>query len=219
MAQRRAIAGFTLIEMLVALTLLSLLAVGIVTTFRYGQRTYTQIVENRRGGLDVVTAQRFLRPALESAYPFALGTGQTRFGLEGASDSVEFTAMSPQAIGLGHYRYALFLRARPGRDFDLVVHSDVDRHGFVNPRAGAEEVLIERVAAVRWSYLDSAHAATRPEWQTRWAQRNVPALIRLEVVFPEGDARVWPEFLVATQVTDDAQCEFDVVAQACRDGT
>jgi prepilin-type N-terminal cleavage/methylation domain-containing protein len=219
MTQRRGSAGFTLIEMLVALTLLALLATGIVTTFRLGQRTYGQLVENRRGDLEVVTAQRFLRQALESAYPFALGAGQTRFGLEGAPDRVEVTAMSPQAVALGHYRYALFLRPREDRGFDLVVRSDVDRHGFANERAAGEEVLIERVASVRWSYLGAARGARRPEWQTRWEQRKVPALIRLEVAFPEGDSRTWPELLVATRVTDDAQCEFDVVAQACREGT
>jgi general secretion pathway protein J len=221
---RRASAGFTLIEVLVALTLLSLLAVAIATIFSYGQRTYAQIVESRRAALDVATTQRFLRQALETAYPFALGAGQSRFGFEGKPDSVEFTAMSPQAIGLGHYRYAVFLHPGANRYFDLVVRSDVDRHGFADERAAAlrDEVLLEHVAAVRWAYLGSAHqAAGAPPrtWQTRWAERKVPALIRLEVEFPPGDSRTWPELLIATQITEDAQCEFDVVAQACREGT
>jgi prepilin-type N-terminal cleavage/methylation domain-containing protein len=92
---RRAEAGVTLIEMLVAVTLLSLLSLGMVMALRVGltaySKTETKLMDNRR----VAGAQRILESELEGMVPaFALcGAAQGRPGtraelFQGAPDSV-----------------------------------------------------------------------------------------------------------------------------------
>jgi prepilin-type N-terminal cleavage/methylation domain-containing protein len=63
--------GMTLLELLVALLLLSVLSVGILTALRTGHRAYTTVLRSARNIADVAVTQRLLRRLIESAYPFA----------------------------------------------------------------------------------------------------------------------------------------------------
>ena len=158
---RRCGSGFSLIEVLVALTLLSLLSVGLVTTFRAGQGAYTRVVTTNDAGWNVVIAQRSVRRLLENAYPFepAQGEGQA-FGLQGNATRLAVSAPIPLAAGgWGHYRYAIALESSAAGRSELVVRSGLDRNGA--PRGElAEEVLIEGVAGIE-CYMEIGRASCR----------------------------------------------------------
>jgi general secretion pathway protein J len=211
--------GMTLIEVLVALAVLSLLSAGMIASFRIGHRTYDRILKADRTYWDVVVAQRFLRTVLESTYPFETGTGNTRTaGLEGTADHIELTAPGSQASDATGFRRFSFVLVRRGDGYeDLVSTSQLDRNGTaragVEPREPSAEVLISRVKGIEWDYLDPSSST----WRSSWSERRPPSLVRLRVEFPPGDSRRWPELIVAPRVTDDANCSFDVVAQACRE--
>ena len=61
--------GFTLIEVLVALALVSLLSVGLLTTMRVALSIDVRTQRQEQLLQDMVIAQRFLRQAIGSAYP------------------------------------------------------------------------------------------------------------------------------------------------------
>ncbi len=215
--------GMTLIEVLVALALLSMLSIGLTTAFRVGHGAYERVVKQDRSYWDVAVAQRFLRSALESVYPFQPGaaSGQAPRGLEGESDRLSLTAELGAGDALiGHRRYAFSLVSRGDGRSDLVATAQVDRNGSnaVQDTADAPraETVIAGVASVEWSYYDATAGAAG--WHSSWSEQRPPALVRLRVGFPKGDSRVWPDLLVTPRITDDANCQFDVVAQACREG-
>jgi general secretion pathway protein J len=224
--------GMTLIEALIALVLLSLLSAGIVSAFRLGERTFSQVVRAEAASGDVALAHQFLRRILESAYPFdpLPGTTRVHYGLEGTRDRVALTAPMPSADGSkGFYRYELALLSRQDGRMDWVVRSQVDRNGEpTTPEMAAhavhEEVLLQDIRSVRWTYLElpqgtgAATASEQPRWVDEWqGHLKPPALVRVRVEF--GDARVWPDLIVAPAVTDNATCEFDVVSQRCREAS
>jgi hypothetical protein len=39
------------------------------------------------------------------------------------------------------------------------------------------------------------------------------------MTFAANDPRTWPDLVMSPRITDDANCEFDVVAQRCRSGS
>jgi general secretion pathway protein J len=214
--------GMTLIEVLVALALLSMLSIGLTTAFRVGHGAYERVVKQGRSYWDVAVAQRFLRGALESVYPFQPGaaSGQAARGLEGESDRLSLTAeLGAGGAVIGHRRYTLSLMSRGNGRSDLVATAQADRDGS-NAAQGADdasrpETVVAGVASVEWSYYDARAGSTG--WHSSWSEQKPPALVRLRVRFPQGDSRVWPDLLVAPRITDDANCQFDVVAQACRE--
>jgi general secretion pathway protein J len=183
----------TLIEVLVALSLLSMLSVGLISTFRIGQKSYMGVVRADRTYWDVANAQRVLRRALESLYPGS--------AVDGRREALSLTApMAMAAGGSGFYRYELAVQ-----------------NGDLRVRANSrEEVLVANVKTAEWAYWDAS--LDEPRWVVDWTdKRHPPALIRLRITFPERDSRRWPDLIVDPRITDDVRCEFDVVAQACRE--
>ncbi|MEJ1962976.1 MAG: prepilin-type N-terminal cleavage/methylation domain-containing protein [Gammaproteobacteria bacterium] len=215
----RANGGMTLIEVLVALTVLSLLSAGMIGAFRLGQRTFDRVTRIDRAHDDVGLVQQFLRTTLESAYPFEPEAGKRAeaTGLEGTSTRLLVTAPGNSAgTDSGNRRFIIdVMRERDGSE-SLTLTSALDRNGArdIDARHARTEVLIPRIESVEWSYLDAAEGNN---WSAHWSERHPPALVRLRVQFPAGDLRRWPDFVVAPRVTDDANCVFDVIAQGCRE--
>jgi general secretion pathway protein J len=220
--------GFTLIEMMVALLLISLISVALVTAFRYSQRSLLQAKRVDTDVRSVAVAQRFLRRVLEEAYPFEPVAGAPSRGLQGDAQSLAFSAPAPAADGsVGLLRYSLLLDKK-GDDSrqSLIVQWQIDRNGeerAVDAPRARSEVLIEDVKALDIAYLehvDPRDPGALPEWRNSWTERQrLPALVRVHVEFDPGDRRRWPDLVIAPRITDDANCTFDVVSQNCRAGT
>jgi general secretion pathway protein J len=184
--------GFTLLELVISLTIVSLVAVLVYATLNIGVRAAqsgeTRSVENQRAraALSLITRQ------LKSAYPLTLQ------GEEGAfvyffGEPTELSFVSgagrPEAGGLEKITY--FLREHEGRR-SLWVRTSAptlpadllqDREGSLQQES---EVLPE-VEKVAWEYLSrSQHqldnqSRPREEWTDRWdgkKERALPAAIR-----------------------------------------
>ncbi len=223
---RRCGSGMTLIEVLTALAIFSLLASALLLAFRLANHTYRSLVRLNQGSWEVVVAQRFLRRVLESAYPFQQSPGTAAHGIDGMGSSLAVTGPMPAAAGLaGFYRYVFLLQKRADGLDNLVVEMALDRDGAsvplsVDGSAGEpKEILLERIQAASWSYLapktDGLDISMQPTWVDGWHRPTPPVLIRLRVTFPPRDPRVWPEFLVHPRITDDAECQFDAIVQLC----
>src|SRR5690348_9144604 len=121
----------TLVEVLVALTLLAILSAGLISSFGMGRRTYESVVHIDRAYWDVVSTQRFMREAIESAYPFEPDSLHRGRGLEGRADRCSVTAPSALADqSAGYRRYSFWFRpGAHGEPGDLMASSAVDRNG------------------------------------------------------------------------------------------
>ncbi|MEJ0037692.1 MAG: prepilin-type N-terminal cleavage/methylation domain-containing protein [Gammaproteobacteria bacterium] len=217
---RRASRGMTLIEVMVALAILSLLAAGMISAFRLGQRTFDRVTRIDRAHDDVTLVQQFLRTTIESTYPFEPEPGKRAeaTGLEGTTTRVLVTAPGSAAgVDSGNRRFVLDVVRQADGSESLTLTAEVDRNGSRDSDSHhvRTETLIPRIESAEWSYLDTTEGNN---WLAHWTERRAPALVRLRVQFPRGDLRRWPDLVVAPRVTDDANCVFDVVAQGCREG-
>ena len=59
------------------------------------------------------------------------------------------------------------------------------------PAAAAERELLSGVDRIDISYFEDSG------WHTRWQQPGPPALIRIRIVFLDGDPRHWPDIVAA----------------------
>ena len=192
--------GFTLLEILVALAVFSLLMVGLVQGVRGGLALW-HAQTGRLGRIaDLDASERLLRNLL-SAIPPPLAT---RFigaaaapAFEGSAARVSFVGEMP--TGLGTTR-----RPRMTHELQrkrLVQNWIPEPHEVLAgppPKPTETELLggVDRLELAYWGRL----IPDRPEaWQTRWKGLLLPQLIRVRLVFAKGDPRRWPDLIVAPQ--------------------
>jgi general secretion pathway protein J len=223
---RTACRGFTLVEMMVALALLGLLAVLVFESLRFGQRSYEKAVQRGNESWQTFASQRLIRSLIESAYPQdpAPASSLREYGLQGDERSLAITAPAPFAVGGGGlYRYEIQMRPSTAGEHEVVIRWRPDFANVAVARAEDafdEEVLLERVSSLHWSYRVGTQDPGRSEnggWMDSWQNQSaLPRLVRLRVKFASSDPRRWPDLIIAPRITDDANCAFDVVAQRCR---
>jgi general secretion pathway protein J len=169
-------AGFTLLELLVALAVLGFIVLGIAQGLRLGTSAWQRQARDQAWQEQVSTTERLLRHMLEQARP---GTAGGAPPLRGGSDRLLFTSAPP---GGAEVAAALGL-APPDR---LVLR-------WNSGDQPQERVLVEGLAGLELSYWPAAPAPAG--WRRDWAGPALPALVRLRLKFADP-ARTWPDLVV-----------------------
>lgn len=185
-------AGFTLLEVLVALAVLGFLVLGLAQGVRFGLGAWDSQARllARFGDLDV--ADRALRRVVAQLVP----TDDVRLpGLRGTAAGFEaVTELPATAAALPTRQAAVALGVdRAGR---LVLRWTPYLHArrLGPPPAPVESELlrgVERVEIAYWS------AAAGGGWLPAWTRAELPDLVRFRLVFARGDARRWPDIVAA----------------------
>ena len=204
---RHAEAGFTLIEMLVALAILALMTALIATSIGMARKALS-FVEVASSEAPVAAAQSYVHAAIVQARPVqraGVTTGR-ELGFAGTSEAVSFiTSYGPRGQYDGLYRVVLARAPSPDHPsrFDLVVTQSLYRPPsggseppFVTP---ASALLIENITGLSFSYFAAAEDGSGPLWQDSWsALDQLPALVAIDVAFAPGDARKWQRMTIPT---------------------
>jgi len=209
--------GVTLIEVLIAVTLLSLLSVAMFLAMRIGLNVYakadTRLMDNRRAA----GAQRILAEELGGIMPVMAACGATGQGpgsravfFQGAPAVMRLATTFSLQQGLRGQPQVLALFVIPGEENHGVrlVVNETPYTGpasagrfctasgiFVPVEAGPGSfVLADKLAYCRFSYLAAPLAANQPPmWKTAWNTQTWPLAIRIEMAPLEADpARVQP---------------------------
>jgi len=185
--------GFTLLEVLVALTVLGFIVVGLAQGMRFGLLAWSAETRLSAGNADLETVDTTLRHLIEGAAP---GGDLDPAPFVGSSDRLGWITALPSAAGPSPHRrmqailmvdahHRLVLRWRP------YFHATPLR-----PPAGPTDTeLLDNVARVRIAYW-------RPggDWLNAWNASDLPTLVRLRVEFVHGDRRQWPDIVAATRL-------------------
>jgi len=187
--------GFTLLELLVAITLMSLVLVLLYSGLRLGLNGWDSGEQRAEAASRLRLVQEFLRRQLaQSMTVYRINERQERevvFG--GQSSGVEFVAPMLTQLGQGGlYRIRieagdnqLRLRWRPYLPHD--------------PAAGEERetVLLDAVSGVEWAYFgpERDDDTSPPRWRSDWSSsQRRPLLARLNLSW-RGEP--WPDLVVA----------------------
>ncbi len=194
-------AGFTLIEILVATTLLAAaLALGFAT-LRASAATATRGEVQAQRNERMRAVEGFLRRRIASALPIAFDLNQqTGVALRfvGEPDRIRFVADLPSYLGRGGpnlhdisvVENAKGLRLQTA--FSVVLGNQVIAEKQPRP----PELLADGLRSVRIRYR-SLNAQNRVgEWQERWEQGDrLPLQVSVEIVDDRGDH--WPQMIVS----------------------
>lgn len=200
---RQRSAGFTLLEVLVALALLGFLLVGLAGGIRFGARAWE--AQERRGAsvAELEAIPGFLRQLVADAQPVPLigvGSGGAVTYLDGEPNRMDFVSDLPTAIG-GGGRYDVTLELAEGGRLLLRwrPHARAASSGKTEPYVDTE--LMRGVAALEIRYFAPATPDQPGGWLSEWRQPStLPALVRVTLRFGQAGRRRPMELVVAPPI-------------------
>jgi general secretion pathway protein J len=202
--------GFTLVELLVALTILSLVIGLTFGSLQFGVRVADTVEWQVARSQTIHLIQRMLRRQLQQALPVAQPRGHELDGLdfEARTDRIEFVA--PKTVGTGYSGlYRIAIKVVDDIDRDIGSKKLVLSYKILTPDDGArfpgyefrEFIILDQFTDAEFAYFDDSGPGAN-HWLHEWEdKRTLPALIRLRIEHADSDDTVWPDLIVALKVT------------------
>jgi general secretion pathway protein J len=212
-------AGFTVLELLVALALFSLLSLTLFESVKFGMHAWMRGTEHVEQTDQSLHVQNLLRHLIEDAYPLFLSEDPTRghVDFDGTSSTLVFLASAPIALGAGGRSRLNLSVEHSGNHADLVLTS---KRELAWPEDRAQPImraLLGGTESIEFAYFGTTSADRPAEWHDAWrGQPVLPQLLRVQVRFAAGDLRTWPDLLIAPRIAADVACLYDALTNRCR---
>jgi len=198
--------GFSLLEMLIAMTLFGLVAVLLFGGLHVGTRVMEAGGRHSEQASRLSVAFEFVRGQLAQAQPVERADGERIEGkkpLEFAGDENGLAFVAPTSA----YQPVGGLQA-------LAIHRDVEGNparlivdwrpyqtasGAVADVDARRTVLFDDVASFELAYFGATKPKEKPSWQRDWHDRTtLPSLVQMRVQFRDG--RAAPDLFVALKL-------------------
>ncbi|HVJ51944.1 MAG TPA: prepilin-type N-terminal cleavage/methylation domain-containing protein [Aliidongia sp.] len=190
--------GFTLLELLVALAVLGLLMAGLVQGVRLGIVAWNRQSSLLQSRSELDATDRVLRQLLTRIDP---GTGRGPIRIEGNAHQLDFRSELPTAVATSTRRADMSLLVDDRNRLILRWKPYFHENELGTGGKETDTVLLDHVEQLNLSYWggqDNGGAGAQSlGWITEWTTSFVPPLIKLQVKFPDGDRRHWPDIVVA----------------------
>jgi general secretion pathway protein J len=218
---KRAQAGFTLIEVVLAMVLVGSMMLLVYSGLSFALRSWDAAEANGRRVADRRLAENYLRRELSELFPMRFKDPlQVKVAFEGAADHLRFVSARPPGIQMGGLSLVgIELRDNPEkRTRDLVMMRAMpdDAATDFGPLERAEaHLMLEGVDRVDFSYFGSENEFTEPKWQDAWEYASrVPELIRMRVRTSDGS--MLPDMVVRLALGEEAGCLENSFQRLCR---
>lgn len=216
------VAGFTLLELLIAMSLLGFILALLFAGMRLGARSWDAGEARVEKSAHLSALQVFLRRELSQAIPYKWKKKpDMNLAFIGQPGFIRMVApLSVRSGPGGLFQIGLDLARNEEGPGQLVMRTampDVNSVDF-NPLALAEPiVLAEQVEELSFAYFGADSKDSPPYWQEQWGirdtQQRLPLLIRLRLRFSDG--RPFPDLVVAPLIGMDTGCMWDNLANRC----
>lgn len=193
--------GFTLLELLIAITLLGLVFALLTGALGFGAAAWRTGGERLERNTSLQAVHDLLRRRIGGALALRGARRGPRGGIafSGQSHELHFAGQAP-ARAMPDGIFAYLLSVEEGR---LVLRWAP--MGWVDGAPDAPpdlepETLLRGIDSLEISYLGADEDGAPGGWQTAWQDReDLPRLVRLSFRFPDGDVRRWPDFVIAVR--------------------
>lgn len=204
---RGRISGFSMVELLLAVTLMSML----LALAYGGLRASTQATEKGQKILDesnrIRMAHQFVRRQLTQMLPLAFeqdDAGMDRSVFRGGPSRIRYVARMPGYLGFGgpQVQELEFVQGDDGKELVL---SHALLQGFEESLLYEREpiFLLDKIESAEFKFMGIDESGQMSSWTNTWEDETVlPASVALEITFTEDVYLQWP--MMATTVRIDS---------------
>jgi general secretion pathway protein J len=215
-------AGFTLIELVVAMALLGAMLLLLYSGLAFGLRSWDAADTNGRRTADRQIAENFLRREIGETFPLRFKDPlNLKLAFEGKENSLRFASARPAGIsagGLSLVGLAVEAADDRSRKHNLVMRRAMpdDAAKDFGPLDKADRtILFQDVESVTFQYFGAENDFTDPQWVDAWQfAGRVPQLVRVRMRM--GDGSMLPEMVVRLMLSEEAGCLESAFQRVCR---
>jgi general secretion pathway protein J len=191
--------GFSLLEVLLAITLLALLLAGAMSGIRAATRAMHSGEQNIERTNRLRVAQEFIRRELGRSLPLAFGQEHgsgANFVFQGENDFLRFVAPMPGHLSRGG-PYVQTLELARGRNGLQLVFTHNMLNGFdldkLKPDDGMPVLLLDGIRRGRFEYRKFDDQNELEDWKDDWENPSVlPVMVRIDLEMTPESGLVWP---------------------------
>jgi prepilin-type N-terminal cleavage/methylation domain-containing protein len=179
--------GFTLLELLVSILILSLILNIYYSAFRLGSITWEVTADTIRDNSTTRFALAFMRNKIEHIYPIVWENGIKKFiAFQGEEDGVKFIAPAPQGREVNEY-FEYYLALEEGDNNASIklyyeLH-DPSQSEFKVDNDSPSRLIISGLSSVKFSYYGSKNRNMDEEWNENWEDvvSVYPTLVKISM--------------------------------------
>jgi len=196
-------AGFTLLEIMVAMVVLTLIVTTAFGALRMGERSWEAGLARSGETETLRTVAGVLQRQFKQVLPLSwTEDAKKTIAFNGDLEQLRFIAPAPQHHGAtGLFEYTLVAEADDSSTRLVLYYRlhDPDVNGF-QPEGGDREkvLLVDELKMASFAYYGSPVAVEPPQWHSQWNAdaETFPQLVHARLVAHEGQ-RQWPELFLA----------------------
>ena len=191
--------GFTLIEILLAVSLLSLILLLLFSALFSANRSWAATERRIAQNDELRLVAEFIQRQLAEQSPlFWAGEDDTDLLFSGSRDELHFTAGLPAHRGGGGAQALTLKVSRAGGERQLALYFQpvsAARRPFANQHGGERVVLLANTARIELAYYGREEIEGQSTWRAEWRHAELlPELIGLTVYPATG--RAWPQMII-----------------------
>ena len=201
--------GFTLVELLLAITLMSILLALTYSGLRGATRSSERGEEILAATGNLRSAHQFVRRQLNQMLPlpFAIdGQGspdEIRIVFEGDSRRIQYVAPMPGYLGTGGPQVQLMELVSGNEEGVVIQFSHSLLQGFEQERLYDRDpiLLLEGIESAGFEFLGKDEDGNLTGWTTSWDRPDdLPVAVRLNVEFTQDLNLRWPDLVADVKV-------------------
>ena len=202
--------GFTLVELLLAITLMSILLGLTYTGLRAATRSSQRGEIMLAAGGEMRASHQFVRRQINQMLPLPFAVAgdrdETRIIFVGEAGSIQYVAPMPGYLGSGGPQVQL-IEWVSNADSGVLQFSHALLQGYEEERMFDREpvILLEDVDSAGFEFLGMDEGGQLTGWTTSWDQPDkFPVAVRLNVAFNEDRHIQWPELIAGVRIDEAA---------------
>ena len=201
--------GFSLVELLLALSLMSMLLALAYGGLRASTRATNKGQAILEDSSRIRMAHQFVRKQLNQMAPLVFSESddqQERTVFEGEARKIRYVAPMPGYLGFGGPQVQELAVVSADEGYALVL-SHALLQGFEEENLYLRDpiVLIESIEFAEFSFLGREETGELTAWTTQWEQKElIPEAVSLEIEFTEDVYIHWPLLTASVRVDPSA---------------
>jgi len=195
--------GFTLIEIIVVMTMLSLIMVMVYEGIKISRSMSEKGIKRIDATNEVRVVQELVRRQISRILPIAFKEEDGEYVIfEGDQERIMFVSPMPGYLGNGgpHVQLIEIVNAKGGKilQFSHWLLNDSLEVSDFDDSDQEPVVLLENIKGAEFSFVKLDEEGELGEWENDWENvGNTPLMIRLDVEMGENALMQWPEMQVA----------------------